>query len=449
MGILNFTNSVKAEALTTGDMFSTGDPMFKWPVVTDAMRQAVLDVLENFNMSGTDITNRFEREFADWMGLEFGLGFSSGTASLQCAMFGVGLGAGDELICPGMTFWASCAQALSLRASVVFADIEPDSLCLDPDDLEKRITPRTKAIMVVHQLGHPADMDRILPIARRHGLKVIEDVSHAQGSLYKGRLCGTFGDVAAMSLMSAKSFAIGEAGMLVTNDRRIYERAVMFGRYEHEKDVADPELLAGKGIPLGGCKYRMHQMSSAVGREILKTFPAQMQEVDRAMNYFMDGMETLPGIRGVRPPKGSGSTMGAWYCPGVHYDKNAYDGLSIGAFTRAVACEGISNCRPGCNFSLYEHPLFYSLDVYGEGRPTSRVPEQTGFPVCDTIRSRIFTVPWFKHFEPATIDRYLAVYRKVAENHRELLPQDEFQNEDYSLRALTPSLSKKFERKKP
>lgn len=163
-------------------------------------------------MSDTDITKKFEREFAEWQGTQFALGFCNGTASLHAAMYGCGVGVGDEIICPSVTYWASALPCFSLGATVSFADIDPVTLCLDPNDLEHRITKRTKAIVVVHYLGYPADMDEIVAIARKHGVKVIEDVSHAQGGLYKGRKLGTIGDVGAMSLMTGKSFAIGEGG---------------------------------------------------------------------------------------------------------------------------------------------------------------------------------------------------------------------------------------------
>ena len=109
---------------------------------------------------------------------------------------------------------------------VCFADIDINTLCVDPDDIEHRITPKTKAIVAVHYAGHPCDMDKICAIAKKHGVKVIEDVSHAHGACWKGQKCGTFGDVAAMSVMSGKSLAVGEGGMLATNDQEILERAV-------------------------------------------------------------------------------------------------------------------------------------------------------------------------------------------------------------------------------
>ncbi len=163
--------------------------MFHWPIINDAIRKSVLNVLEDGNMSGTNITNEFENGYAKWHDMKYGLGHCNGTASLQAALYGLGVGKGDEVITPDITYWASGMQAMSLGASVVFADIDPNTLCIDPNDIEKRITDRTKVIVVVHYLAYPADMDRIIAIARRHDIKVLEDVSHAHGGMYKGKIC--------------------------------------------------------------------------------------------------------------------------------------------------------------------------------------------------------------------------------------------------------------------
>ena len=439
MKYLNLSKGIEGENLDPGgNMFNTGSRLFQWPPVTKEMRDAGLDVLEHFSMSGTDLTQEFERRFAQWHGVPFALGHSSGTASLHSAMYGIGLGEGDELIAPSITYWASCVQATNLGASVLFADIEKDTLCINPDDIEHRITPRTKAIVVVHYLGHPADMDRILPIARKHNLKVIEDVSHAHGSLYKGRMCGTFGDVAGFSLMSAKSFAIGEAGMLLTSDRRVYERAIAFAHHERHGQLTDPELLPYKGLPLGGFKYRMHQMSSAIGIEMMRIFPELMREVDAAMTYFWNGLEGVPGIRAHRPSKWQNSTMGAWYCPHGHYLPEELDGLSVGTFCRALNAEGIVGAAPGCNTPLHTHELFRTADVYHSGHPTNFSGTGEKFPVASGIQERIFFVPWFKKYDRKEIDRYIKIFRKVVEHHTELLALDTRSNAQEKRWMLSP-----------
>ena len=421
-------------ALFGGPKAVRSDPgdTFTWPVVTKEDEDAVLEVLRRGAMSDTDVTRKFEQEFAAWQGTRYALGFNTGTAAIHAAMFGCGVGVGDEIISPSVTFWASAAQSFSLGATVVFAEVDPDTLCIDPKDIEHRITSHTKAIVVVHYLGHPADMDAIMAVARRRNVKVIEDVSHAQGALYKGRKVGTFGDVAAMSLMTGKSLAIGEAGILATDNREIYERGIAFGHYERfDESIQSEALKPFMYLPMGGCKYRMHQLSSAMGRVQLRHYDARCEEIRRAMNYFWDLLEGVPGIKAHRPAKDSGSNMGGWYAAHGLYRPEELGGLSVTRFTEAVRAEGVVGCAPGCNAALHLHPLFNTCDVYGHGKPTRiansdrdlRQPAGS-LPVSEGIGARIYGIPWFKRYRPEIIEEYAEAFRKVAENHRELLAND-------------------------
>lgn len=420
LALLGGPKAVTAEA---GDLF-------KWPIVTVEDEQAILDVVRAGKMSGIDITREFEKEYAAWVGVRHGLAYCNGTAALLGAFWACGIGAGDELICPSMTYWASCTAVLGLGATVNFADIERDTLCIDPADIEHRIGPRTRAIVVVHYAGHPADMDRILRIARKHNVKVIEDVSHAHGSLYKGRPCGSMGDVAAMSMMGGKSFAIGEAGMLLTDDREIYERAVAYGHYErtggpsrYAKSDGEThgELLAFKGVPLGGHKHRINQTCSAMGRVQLKYYPQRIAEIQRAMNRFWDLLAGVPGIRAHRPAKGSGSTMGGWYTARGLYRGEELGVLPCARFCEAVRAEGVGGAGPGANFPLHTHAVFHSADIFRQGKPTAiafgqrDVRQGPGtLPVAESIFEIAYGVPWFKHDRPDVIEQYAAAYKKVA-----------------------------------
>lgn len=405
--------------------------LFQWPIITAEDEAAVLEVLRRGGMSGTDVTLKFEEEFAAWQGAQYALACNNGTAALQSALYGCGISVGDEIICPSLTYWASALPVLALGASVVFADIDPVTLCLDPNDIEHRISEQTRAIVVVHYLGHPADMDPILAIARRHGLKVIEDVSHAQGGLYKGRKLGTMGDVAGMSLMSGKSFAIGEGGILTTNDRTIYERALAFGHYErYDERITMPELRPYRNLPLGGYKYRMHQLSSAVGRVQLKYYDQRIAEIRRAMNYFWDLLADVPGLRPHRVNEEGYNTMAGWYAPHGLYQPQEVGGLSVTRFAEAVRAEG-SLCSPGINKPLHIHPLLTEADIYGHDRPTriahtqrDLIHEQGSLPVAETIGAFTYSIPWFKHYRPAVIAEHANAFRKVAEQYAELLPDD-------------------------
>lgn len=406
--------------------------LFHWPIVTKEDEDAVLDVLRRARMSGTEITKQFEQEWAAFNGTKFALGTCNGTAAIQAAMWACGVGAGDEVICPSMTYWASAAPALMLGAAVNFAEIDRTTLCIDPKDIEHRIGPRTKAIVCVHYTGHPCDMDAIMPIARKHGVKVIEDVSHAHGGLYKGRKLGSIGDIGPMSMMGGKGFAAGEAGMIVTNDRELYERCVAFGHYERtglpsrynpgEATITMPELQKYAGMPMGACKQRMNQTCSAFGRTQLKRFPERLQQIQDGMNRFWDLLDGVPGLKPHRPAKNSGSTMGCWYAPLGLYYAEELGGLSNVKFGEAVRAEGAWS-GPAGNAPLHIHQYFHTADIFHQGQPTMiafgqrDVRQGKGtLPVAESIHQITFSIPWFKYDRPEAIKKFALAFRKVAEN---------------------------------
>jgi perosamine synthetase len=422
LALLGGEKSVKSDA----------SDIFAWPIVTDRHEQAVLDVLHARKMSGIEITRQFEKKYSEMLGRKYALAYNNGTAAILGAMYGLGIGLGDEVICPSITYWASVAQAYSLGATPVFADIDPETLCIDPSDIEHRITPRTKAIVVVHYAGMPAEMDVIMKIAAEHNLKILEDASHAHGALYKGRQIGTFGEAAAFSLMTGKALAIGEGGIFLTDDRGVYERALLFGHYIRHDEITLDELKPFVGLPCGGTKHRIGQLSSAFGLVQLGLYPKQMAEIDKAMNYFCDLLEDTAGIKPIRPAKGTNTTKGGWYYPHFIYNTDELGGLSLLRFSQAVVAEG-SICNPGCNKPLHLHPLFTTMDVYGHGRPTriAFLDEATTIeqyvetlPVAEGITKRVFEVPWFKHYELDTIEKHAGAYKKVIENYQALLPGD-------------------------
>jgi dTDP-4-amino-4,6-dideoxygalactose transaminase len=413
------------------------DELFHWPVVTDEDISAVTDVLRKGTMSGTGITKEFEKEYAAWNGTDYALGTFNGTAALAAAIWACGVGAGDEVICQSLTYWASCAAVLTFGASVNFADVDPETLCIDPKDIEHRIGPCTKAIIVVNYAGMPAELDTIVAIAHRHGIKLIEDNSHAQGSMYKGRMCGSIGDIAGASLMAGKAFAVGEAGMITTNNRELYERCVAFGHYERtgapsrfnpvDQQITMGDLLPFKGLPLGAVKHRMNQTCAAMGRVQLKHYPERIAEIDKAMNYFADQIDKIPCLKVVRPAKGSGLNKGGWYYPLCHYDKAKINGLSVQKFAEALCAEGVS-CGSGANSPLHLHNYFHKADIFNMGKPTAiafgqrDVRQGPGtLPVTERATENLINLPWFKKFDRDSIDRYASAYRKVAASAKELL----------------------------
>jgi len=408
------------------------ESLFKWPIMTQEDYDAAMDVVYNNKFSGTDITEKLQEEFAEWLGAKYAIAFCNGTMSLTTAMFAIGLGKGDEIICPTKTYWGSVSQAINFGASAVFCNIN-ETLCIDPTDLERCITPRTKAIVVVHYYACPCDMDPIMEIARKHNLYVIEDVSHAQGGLYKGRRLGTIGDVGAMSLMSGKSFAAGELGMLVTNSREIYERAMAFGHYERNNSNYIKEcddLKPYFHIALGGAKGRANQLCAALARVQLKYHDERCAEIRKAMNYFIDQIEDLPGIHPIRVNEEEGTNMAGWYSPHCVYKAEELHGLSVRKFCQALRAEAPNCGWDGGNFCLHTHPFFKTFDLRNEGQPSRIVFNDRDVREDDDLCKRsadiaCFSLPWFRHFDKEWIDKYAAAFRKVVENHEQLLEKDD------------------------
>ncbi len=422
-------------ALLNGEknIFKDQEALFKWPIITEEHEKAVIKVMRDENMSGLNITKEFEEKYATNLGKKYGLTSPNGTTAIKEAMYALGVGVGDEVISASITFWASILQTYNLGATPVFADIDPDTLCIDPNDIEHRITVNTKLIVVTHYGAMPADMDTIMAIAKKHGIKVLEDCSHAHGALFKGREVGTFGDAAAFSLMSVKSIAIGEGGIFVTDDKYAYERAILFGHYLRHNEIETDILKKYTGLPCGAHKNRLSQLHAAIGLIQLKNYPDQMAEIDRAMNYFCDQLENMPGIKPIRPERGSGSTKGGWYYPLFKYLPEELGGLSLTQFAKAINAEG-SFCSPGAIAPLHLHPTLTEMDVYGHGKPT-RIANYKGgegemllkqsLPVSENINRYAFEIPWFKHNWKEQIDLHVSAYQKVITNYKDLLVTDD------------------------
>jgi dTDP-4-amino-4,6-dideoxygalactose transaminase len=229
----------------------------------------VLDVISGWHLSRYGLAdnekfkhkvNTFEKEFAEYIGAKHCVAVSSGTGALLCCLAALGIGVGDEVIVPGYTFIASISTIMLSNATPVLAEID-ESLTIDPDDIEKKITSKTKAIMPVHMLGNPCDMDRIMAIAEKHGLYVIEDCCQATGGSFKGKKLGTFGQISAYSLNQFKVITSGDGGMLVTDDYDLYERAFGFHDQGHKPNRLGVEIGKRSIVGMG---MRMTELTGAV-----------------------------------------------------------------------------------------------------------------------------------------------------------------------------------------
>jgi 8-amino-3,8-dideoxy-alpha-D-manno-octulosonate transaminase len=239
---------------------------------------------------------KLEKEFAAFMGVKYVLGVTSGTAALHIALTALGVGPGDEVILPAWT-WHSCYTTVLMTGALpVFAEVD-ESLTIDPADLEAKITPQTKAVMAVHLFGSSADMTRVMEVARKHNVKVLEDTAQSCGAKFRGARLGSIGDIGIYSFQLHKMMTAGEGGAVVTSDPLLYEKAIRF----HDLGLVRPLHKAALGetkLPwFPGINYRMNEMTGAVLRAQLRKLDDILAAHKRNWRAVRAGIQDLPGMK--------------------------------------------------------------------------------------------------------------------------------------------------------
>jgi len=319
-------------------------PFAKRRTMGDAERRGVLEVLDSDVLSaflgssgkfflGGEKVRAFERVWAEKYGFAHAISVNSWTSGLVTAIGAVGIEPGDEVICSPYTMSASATCALFYGGIPVFADIDPETFCLDPRSVEAVITPRTRAIVVVHLFGRPAEMDEICAIARRHGLRVIEDAAQAPGVFYKGQPVGAIGDLGGFSLNFHKHIHTGEGGMIVTNDEALAHRCQLI---RNHGENANGGLEGAELSNVIGGNYRLSELHAAIGIAQLDRLEGYLATRTQLAAHLATRLAELPGLR-VAPPLATGSTHAHYVYP-IKYDA-AVTGLSRHGFVRAVLAE--------------------------------------------------------------------------------------------------------------
>lgn len=284
--------------------------------ILDVLSRGVLFRYEfDSQRKGIYKVREFENRFAQFCGSKYSLAVSSGTAALKCALSALGVGPGDEVITQGFTFVATWEAIFDTGAVPVFGEID-DTFCLDPDDLEAKITPRTRAIIPVHMCGGQARIDRIIYIANKHKIPVIEDTAQACGASLKGKYLGTFGAMGTFSFDSVKTITTGEGGMIVTDDHELYIRASEYHDHGHDHNPELPRGLEKRNFM--GFNYRMMELQGALGLAQLEKLqsiilPRQRQNKAR----LKEALQKIDGItfRHLPDPEGDSATFLMFFLP--------------------------------------------------------------------------------------------------------------------------------------
>ncbi len=285
------------------------------PSVTQLEIDYVTDAITNgWGDHCADYIKKFEKKFRDYLGSKFSMATSSCTGALTIALAVLGIGSGDEVIVPELTWIATAAPIVHLGAEPVFVDVLQDTWCIDPKKIEEAITPKTKAIIVVHLYGNIAEMDEIQEIARKHNLYIIEDAAEGLGSEYHNKKAGSMGHFGVFSFHGTKTIATGEGGMLVTNDETLYNKARILadhGRNPNEKKMFWPEII--------GYKFKMSNLQAAMGL-------AQIERIDnlikRKREVFKQYKLDLGSVNGISFNPEKSGTKNSYWMTTILFDKH-------------------------------------------------------------------------------------------------------------------------------
>lgn len=412
MGKINKPAILGGEKAVTRDQTEAN----RYPIITAEDEKAVLEVLRSGQLSVHPITRELEDDYRRRFGARYALAHCNGTAALLASFFGLNLQPGDEVIVPSATFWASVAPMLWLGAIPVFAESEAERLGLDPPDVERKITSRTKALVVVHLFGMPAKMTELYEIARRYNLKIIEDASHAHGSIWRGRPCGTLGEVAVFSLQTDKLAPAGEGGILLTDNEEIYERAVCLG------DMARMLELPGANRRLAastfGMKTRIASLSAAVARTQLIKLDERNQKRGENLVYLSQHLEKL-GFHTFLPPEHISRVYFEYLIRG----EAEKVGMPINLLIEALQAEG-------CLVSTPRYPLLHQQPFFTEGlwKSVARLPEKDlpiyradALPNIQAENQKLIKLPTFPSASRDLLDQYVLAFEKVLNHTEEII----------------------------
>ena len=399
----------------------TAPEMDRWQQVgEDEARQAHDMTLRNELSGGTPVVREFEKRWRDKYGSRYAITVSNGSSALYSAFFGIGLGPGDEFICPTYTWICSLSGALMLGARPVFCESDPDSVLLDPEDVRRRITDKTRAIIAVHLWGNVCDMDALMTISRETGIPVIEDCSHAHGAMYKGRPVGTMGAAGCWSLQGSKPVSAGEGGMLATDDIEIFERACLLGQVNRVGGLDLQSERYSEYQPYGiGLKTRAHPLGIGIAAVQFDKLDALNARRGQALEAIERSVAGIPCLRPVKVH--DGAQRGGFYGWPMHYLSGELGGLDRAVFIEKLNREGI-RANPGFYPLLHTLPLFSRpFDLFTRNRGPLCGDYQGykagDFPRTEEMWQGLIFLPVLSDPAPSAAEATVDALRRVVDRH--------------------------------
>ena len=389
----------------------------RWPDLSVEDEEAVLGVMRDGNISTHKVIRELENSYAECTGRRYALAHNNGTSGLFAAFHSIGLQPGDEVLVPSATFWASVLPMMWVGAVPVFCESETERMGIDPVDMEKRITSRTRAIVVVHLWGLPSKMTEIFAIAKKYGLKIIEDASHAHGAYWRDRPCGSLGDISVFSLQGDKLAPAGEGGILLCDNYDYYEKAICFGDITRIIELQTPSRrFAATSF---GVKTRIAPLSAAIGCSQLRKLKDHNKLRNKNLTYLSERLEEL-GFDTFLPPEHIERVYFEYL---IRYQKEE-NYLSIEMLAEALIKEG-------CEVSAPRYPLVHQQPFFTEGafKDILRLPEgyqvpdykNYSLPIAESSNQKLLKLPSFPGRDNGIIDQYVHAFEKVMNYAKEIV----------------------------
>jgi len=378
---------------------------FHAPDIGEEEIRSVVETLQSGWLTTGLKVKRFEEEFSKYLGCSHAVAVNSCTAALHLALDAVGIQVGDEVIVPTMTFTATAEVVLYFKAKPILVDCEPDTLNIDPLDLERKITAKTKAIIPVHMAGQSCNMDRIMEIARRHKLKVIEDAAHALPSRFNGQMVGTIGDITCFSFYVTKTITTGEGGMATTDNPEWADRMRVMSLHGISKDAWKRYSNEGSWyyeVHFPGYKYNLTDIAAAIGIEQLKKCDRFWTARARIAAAYNEAFAALPEIR---TPACIPNSQHAWHLYVIQLETERLR-IDRAEFITALKDQGIGT---SVHFiPLHLHP--YYREAFGYK------PED--FPTATRVFERIISLPIYPAMSEKSVQRVIAAVTDVVDKNR-------------------------------
>ncbi len=394
----------------------------RWPIISNVDEQAVLEVLQSGELSINPVIEKLEDDFKKLTGRKFALTHNNGTSAILAGLHALGISPLDEVIVPSATWWSSVMPILHCGGIPVFAELENECLGLDPEDVERKITAKTKAIVVVHLFGMPSKIDEIKAVADKHGLKILEDASHSHGAMYKGKPIGSFGDVSIFSMQGNKLVPSGEGGVLLCDSQELYESAIRLGHYERLLGLnSENRYFAATGF---GFKFRMAPMSAALARTQLQHLEERNKKRNKNCIYLSKKLAKL----GIDPFLATDDITRVYFEFLIRYNEKE-TGLPINDLATALQAEGALVSAPRYPL-LHQQPVF----THGVWSKIARLPatndnplhvyDPADLPLTTMGNGSLIKLPTFPSASTDLLDQYVEAFSKVLA-HADEIPRSD------------------------